>query len=543
MLAAADVHVAAARATRRRAPTRPSLLAAALAVRAPRLGHVLRRPRDDPRHRDGRRRRAGRPRRAAVARRPRPGVDASPRARSSRSARTRRRAAAPPRRHHALPRPLLARGARSRRRPAALAGGARDRRRRRACSPTGSTGCSRARTTAASGSPPRPAVAAPPRRRRRRPGHGQDDDRRADPRAAARAGRGDGRRRWSRSPRRPARPPRGSRRPCTRRPRARRRAPTVRERAAGTRGVDAAPPARLARRTATAASATTARNRLPHDVVIVDETSMVSLSLMARLLEAVRPDARLVLVGDPGSSTRSRPARCSATSSARPPTRCGCSEPARARRCATVAGDDGRRHRAAGRRQRRRRHRRPRPRPPLRRRDRRRWPRRSARGDADATLAAPGAPAGRRPLDRRRRRRPRPPEALAPCASARSHAGRAVDRGRAGRRRATPRSTALGAFRLLCAHRRGPYGVATWTARIESWLAGELDRFAAEGRWYVGRPLLVTENDYGLRLYNGDTGVVVATGDGRVARGVRAPRRGASSQPRPGSTPSTPSTR
>ena len=36
-----------------------------------------------------------------------------------------------------------------------------------------------------------------------------------------------------------------------------------------------------------------------YDVVVVDETSMVSLTLMARLLEAVRPDARLVLVGDP----------------------------------------------------------------------------------------------------------------------------------------------------------------------------------------------------------------------------------------------------
>ena len=40
--------------------------------------------------------------------------------------------------------------------------------------------------------------------------------------------------------------------------------------------------------------------RLPHDVVIVDETSMVSLSLMARLIEALRGGARLVLVGDPG---------------------------------------------------------------------------------------------------------------------------------------------------------------------------------------------------------------------------------------------------
>ena len=44
-------------------------------------------------------------------------------------------------------------------------------------------------------------------------------------------------------------------------------------------------------------------NRLPHDVLIVDETSMVSLSLMARLVEAVRRDARLILVGDPGQLT------------------------------------------------------------------------------------------------------------------------------------------------------------------------------------------------------------------------------------------------
>ena len=44
-------------------------------------------------------------------------------------------------------------------------------------------------------------------------------------------------------------------------------------------------------------------NRLPYDVVIVDETSMVSLSLMARLTEAVRREARLILVGDPGQLT------------------------------------------------------------------------------------------------------------------------------------------------------------------------------------------------------------------------------------------------
>ncbi|HVU92080.1 MAG TPA: AAA family ATPase, partial [Jatrophihabitans sp.] len=40
-------------------------------------------------------------------------------------------------------------------------------------------------------------------------------------------------------------------------------------------------------------------NRLPFDVVVVDECSMVPLTMMARLLEALPPAARLVLVGDP----------------------------------------------------------------------------------------------------------------------------------------------------------------------------------------------------------------------------------------------------
>ena len=38
--------------------------------------------------------------------------------------------------------------------------------------------------------------------------------------------------------------------------------------------------------------------------------------------------------------------------------------------------------------------------------------------------------------------------------------------------------------------------------------------YAADGRWYIGRPLLVTSNDYQLRLFNGETGVVVEV-DGR----------------------------
>src|SRR5438552_18855200 len=41
-----------------------------------------------------------------------------------------------------------------------------------------------------------------------------------------------------------------------------------------------------------------AKNPLPADVVIVDETSMLDLALLAKLFDAVRPDARVILVGD-----------------------------------------------------------------------------------------------------------------------------------------------------------------------------------------------------------------------------------------------------
>lgn len=38
---------------------------------------------------------------------------------------------------------------------------------------------------------------------------------------------------------------------------------------------------------------------LPHDLVLVDEASMIDLPLMAKLVDAVAPEARLVLIGDP----------------------------------------------------------------------------------------------------------------------------------------------------------------------------------------------------------------------------------------------------
>mgnify|MGYP002146088138 CR=1 FL=1 len=58
---------------------------------------------------------------------------------------------------------------------------------------------------------------------------------------------------------------------------------------------------------------------------------------------------------------------------------------------------------------------------------------------------------------------------------------------------------AHGQFQLLCALRRGPWGVEGLNARIAGWLrdAGLIP--AADG-WYAGRPVLVTRNDYALGL-------------------------------------------
>ncbi|HEY1651855.1 MAG TPA: ATP-binding domain-containing protein, partial [Acidimicrobiales bacterium] len=73
---------------------------------------------------------------------------------------------------------------------------------------------------------------------------------------------------------------------------------------------------------------------------------------------------------------------------------------------------------------------------------------------------------------------------------------------------------ALNGFRVLCAHRRGAEGVEGWTRQIEGWLLQQVDGFSTGPSWYVGQPLIVTENDYSLGLYNGDIGVVVRDGDG-----------------------------
>lgn len=66
----------------------------------------------------------------------------------------------------------------------------------------------------------------------------------------------------------------------------------------------------------------------------------------------------------------------------------------------------------------------------------------------------------------------------------------------------------LDQFRLLCAHRRGPRGVEAMNPFAEQALA-DAGLIEPEGAAYVGRPILVTQNDYQLNLFNGDVGIVV----------------------------------
>ncbi len=84
----------------------------------------------------------------------------------------------------------------------------------------------------------------------------------------------------------------------------------------------------------------------------------------------------------------------------------------------------------------------------------------------------------------------------------------------------------LDEHRLLCAHRDGPWGVGHWNRAVERGLAEHTGLPIGGGwgqEWYAGRPLLLTSNDYGLELFNGDTGVVVADGDG-VRAAIATPR-------------------
>lgn len=67
---------------------------------------------------------------------------------------------------------------------------------------------------------------------------------------------------------------------------------------------------------------------------------------------------------------------------------------------------------------------------------------------------------------------------------------------------------AFDAFQLLCAVRKGPWGVEGLNRRITTALF-EARLIESDQHWYEGRPVLMTRNDYGLGLMNGDIGIAL----------------------------------
>jgi exodeoxyribonuclease V alpha subunit len=221
-------------------------------------------------------------------------------------------------------------------------------------------------------------------------------------------------------------------------------------------------------------------NRLPHDVIVVDETSMVSLTMMARLLEAVRPETRLLIVGDPDQLASVEAGAVLADLvdglGARNDARVAALRTSH--RFGESIGELASSIRA---------------------------------GDADRVIDVLRAGGDHiewintdDPTEHLRR-------VLVPHGLRLRQAAVLGD--------AAAALATLDEHRLLCAHRRGTYGIQHWNRQVERWLT-EATGEPIWSSWYAGRPLLVTTNDYGLGVYNGDTGVTVL--DNGVLRAVIA---------------------
>lgn len=74
---------------------------------------------------------------------------------------------------------------------------------------------------------------------------------------------------------------------------------------------------------------------------------------------------------------------------------------------------------------------------------------------------------------------------------------------------------ALESVRLLTATRVGPAGSEYLNQRIHERLAARQGR-DPQRRWYHGRPVMVLQNDYRAGLFNGDTGICLDDGSGRL---------------------------
>jgi exodeoxyribonuclease V alpha subunit len=258
-----------------------------------------------------------------------------------------------------------------------------------------------------------------------------------------------------------------------------------------------------------------AGNPLALDVLVVDEASMVDLSLMTRLVEALREDARLILLGD-----RDQLASVEAGSVLGDICERAGEMPWSARQAERIASLTGEDVGAGGR-------------DPNGIADNvvlLRHSYRFAAGGAIGALAA-AVNAGRADA----------------VAEALHDNGEAVRIDPHSNREPVPSSqyvesfrdlvaegdperalAGFDGFRVLCALRAGPAGVVAVNAAVEAALR-QAGLVRGAGEWYQGRPVMITRNDYALGLFNGDIGICLPDSerDGepmvwfRMAEGLR----------------------
>jgi exodeoxyribonuclease V alpha subunit len=229
------------------------------------------------------------------------------------------------------------------------------------------------------------------------------------------------------------------------------------------------------------------RNKpLAHDLVIIDETSMVSLPLLSRLLDAVRPGARLVLVGDP-FQLASIEAGTVMGDMVGPP---GESEESVASPLGGRVTELRRGHRF----------------------DR-------GSGIAELALAIRDGDADR-VFDRLTLGsevhwiRPDDPAGLGALRDRVTTAATEVV-GAALANDGPAALTAASRIKVLAAVRHGPLGLFEWSDAIDEAVQGTIPVGLRGGRPRVGTPVMVIRNDPVNRLANGDVGVVVLAPDGR----------------------------
>jgi exodeoxyribonuclease V alpha subunit len=259
------------------------------------------------------------------------------------------------------------------------------------------------------------------------------------------------------------------------------------------------------------------RNPLPFEMIVVDEASMVDLPLMAKLLDAVPPEARLLLLGDRDQLASVEPGAvfgdiCSVAEAA------GWSESFR--ECVKPYGLDlpASSPNGGG---------------PLQ--DSMTVLRRSYRfgtdsgiGQLSRSIQAGDSDAAIRLLSTKGL-----PDVVwedtANPASLQNHLERWILEAYAGCLQAASAEEAFALFarsRILCAVRHGPCGVAFINNLAEDALARK-GLVRSRGSWYRGRPVMMSRNDYQIRLFNGDIGIAwedsQRTQSGQAPLGVMFP--------------------